>query len=221
MNTQPSFHPELKAYILELAQEQLIISADRKATLDELAQVMATHWERSGGCSIIVICTHNSRRSHIGQLWFQSLATWFGLQNMQSYSGGTEATAFNPKAREALERAGFRFEVVLEDEQNPRIWGRCGQHNPGRLLFSKKFDDAANPRQNFIALMVCDEAAEACPFVPGATVRLSLPYPDPKHEDGTPGETAAYDKAVRDIGRELYYVMERVAAQVSNSNPSL
>lgn len=221
MHTEPSFHPELRAYITELIEEQPNIDATRKEALDELANAMATHWERSGGCSIIVICTHNSRRSHIGQLWFQSLATWFGLQNMQSYSGGTEATAFNPKARQALERAGFHFEVVVEDEENPRIWGRCGQHNPGRLLFSKKFDDPANPRQNFIALMVCDEAAEACPFVPGASERISLPYPDPKHADGTAGETAAYDKAVRDIGRELYYVMARVATQVNRSNPSL
>lgn len=221
MTTTSSFFPPLREYILQLAQEQRNIPEARTEKLNNLAEVVATNWERGGGCSIIVICTHNSRRSHIGQLWFQALSTWFGLKNFQSYSGGTEATAFNPLARKGLERAGFRFQAISENAQNPRFWGRCGEHNPGRLLFSKKFDDATNPSQGFIALMVCDEAAEACPFVPGATARISLPYKDPKHADGSKAEMEAYDLAVREIGREVYYVMQQVADQLKRSKPSL
>jgi hypothetical protein len=51
---------------------------------------------------------------------------------------------------------------------------------------------------------------EACPVVSGAEVRISLPFNDPKHSDGTPSETEKYNEACRRIAIEMFYVMNQV-----------
>lgn len=63
---------------------------------------------------LIFICTHNSRRSHIAQVWAQTAATYYNVPNVVAYSGGTEATAFNPRAVKAMEEAGFKITKTTE-----------------------------------------------------------------------------------------------------------
>ena len=48
------------------------------------------------------ICTHNSRRSHLAQVWAQTAAAYFDIQNISCYSGGTEATALFPVVAKTL-----------------------------------------------------------------------------------------------------------------------
>ena len=59
--------------------------------------------------------------------------------------------------------------------------------------------------------MVCSDADEACPFVPGAELRLSMPYDDPKAFDGTPMEEAKYDERSRQIAREMFFAFKYAA----------
>jgi arsenate reductase (thioredoxin) len=75
------------------------------------------------------ICTHNSRRSHIAHLWAWAAAEHFGVRPFESYSGGVEVTAFNPRAVEAMRRAGF---IIGEAEgDNPRHPVRVEENGPG------------------------------------------------------------------------------------------
>ena len=55
--------------------------------------------------------------------------------------------------------------------------------------------------------MVCSEADEACPFVKGATLRLSMPYLDPKILDGAVYDSAKYAERRDDIGRLMLAAM--------------
>jgi arsenate reductase len=63
--------------------------------------------------------------------------------------------------------------------------------------------------------MVCSEADASCPTVKGASVRISMPYLDPKHYDGTDFESAKYAERRDDIGRLLLAVMLQARRQLS------
>jgi arsenate reductase len=155
------------------------------------------------------ICTHNSRRSHISQIWAQTAAHFYGVEGVETFSGGTEATAFNPRAVAAMKSAGFEI-VIEKDGTNPIYEVRySGQASP-ITVFSKKYDDEFNPKKDFAAIMTCSHADENCPLVVGASSRIAVTYDDPKDFDGTPQEAAKYSERVREIGREILYAFSQV-----------
>jgi protein-tyrosine-phosphatase len=145
----------------------------------------------------------------MAQLWAAVAARTYGIR-ATTYSGGTESTAFNPRAVAAMERAGFNIDKTTDD-QNPIYHVRYSDQQPALTCFSKKYAGDPNPRQDFAAVMVCSDADRACPTVPGAAGRFALPFVDPKVSDGTPQEAATYDERCAQIARELLYVMSRVA----------
>lgn len=195
--------PALQAYADSLTSEFDLIPEERKAALRQMAAYIRGQKDSSLPVQLTFICTHNSRRSHMGQIWAATAAAYYGVDGVETFSGGTEATAFNPRAVAAMERAGFSIDST--GESNPRYRVHLQQGDAGLLCFSKKYDDAANPQKDFAAIMTCSQADADCPFIPGAKFRLSLPYNDPKEADGTPEETSRYDERCRQIGRELMY----------------
>ena len=87
---------------------------------------------------------------------------------------------------------------------------RPGESFEPYIVFSKVFSDELNPKSNFCAVMVCSNADEGCPFVPGAEKRISLLYEDPKIYDGTELETVKYDERCYEIGRDIMFMMKLV-----------
>lgn len=181
----------------------------RKHILKQLTDFVETKVKKNEKAELIFICTHNSRRSHISQIWGQTAAAYYGIGNVLCYSGGTEATAFSPRAVKAMEEVGFKihatsnganpvYEVEFSDEANEVI------------AFSKKYDSASNPQKGFAAVMTCSHADENCPVVSGMEKRISLPYNDPKDFDGTPQEAARYSERVREIGTEILYAFSQI-----------
>lgn len=202
-------YSELKKYIEEFKQEVNLIPEARKVLLAKLAGHIREKRTSDQPVALNFICTHNSRRSHLSQIWAATAAHSFGLDNISTYSGGTEATAFNPRAVAAMERAGFQIENPGGD--NPHYLVSFSPDVPAMECFSKTFDDPANPQKGFAAIMTCSDADENCPFIPGVELRLPLTYDDPKEADDTPEETARYDERVRQIGREIFYAIQLAA----------
>lgn len=204
----------LRDSCVEIAQSFDKIPPQRRKVLDQIADYIFKKQLDKAPTRLIVICTHNSRRSHIGQLWLQAGAQHFGVPNVEVFSGGTEATAFHPNAVAALRRAGFDIEVRPNGE-NPTYRVHIPLAHPMTLhVFSKKFDQPPNPTKDFAAIMVCSEADAGCPFVPGAEARFAVPFEDPKRFDGTPEEAIGYDESVYEIGRAFLYVMARAVRKV-------
>lgn len=202
-------YPVLQAYINNLKDGLSKIPRERK---EELMRISGFIEEKLGAgktARINFICTHNSRRSHMCQIWAAVLARHFKLEGIESFSGGTEATAFNPRAVAALERAGLRIENP--GGENPRYEVFHSPEAEPLICFSKTFDDPHNPQEGFAAVLTCTDADEHCPFVPGAEKRFSIPYVDPKESDGTPQEKETYDKRCRQIASEMYYLMSKSA----------
>ncbi|MGF1464760.1 MAG: protein-tyrosine-phosphatase [Sandaracinaceae bacterium] len=205
---QASLHPELRAYAAALPAGFDAIPEPRRADLERLAAFVRDRRASAEEASLTFICTHNSRRSHMSQLWAATAAAWYGVDGVGTYSGGTEATAFNPRAVAALQRAGFRIESPGGD--NPHYQVTYGPEGPPMECFSKVYDDPFNPQEGFAAVMTCTAADEACPFVAGAALRVSLPYVDPKEADDTPAEASRYDERLRQIATEMMYLFSEV-----------
>ncbi len=181
------------------------IDSSRKAQLEELSTYIRERRDAGKPVRLVFVCTHNSRRSHMAQLWATVAAEAYRFR-VSAYSGGTESSAFNPRAVSAMERAGFRIEKTTDDD-NPIYHVRFSDDRPAMTCFSKKYDNAPNPKADFAAVMVCGEADKACPSVAGANRRIAIPFVDPKISDGTPKEAATYDERCAQIAREMLYVM--------------
>ena len=159
------------------------------------------------------ICTHNSRRSHLSQVMATVAAEFYrgdGGIAIQAFSGGTEATACNPRTVAAFRRAGFSV-VNMSGGDNPVYLLQYAESAEPMNLFSKIYDRAGNPEEDYVAVMTCNHADENCPIVRGASSRISLPFVDPKISDDTPEEAQTYDQRLIEIGREMFFLFRRIA----------
>jgi len=184
------------------------IAIDRLAKLDPLIRFAKQSLIDHGSIKLHFICTHNSRRSQLAQAWAHACGLHFALP-IQSFSGGAEVTAFHANTIVALQSQGF--EISGSQSQNAHHMLKAGVEDQGILMFSKLIDDSINPTEQFAAVMTCDHADKNCPFVLGATQRISLPYQDPKIADGTPSQAAVYAERSFQIAHELVYVFHQIA----------
>lgn len=197
------------------------IAPQRVIELKTASQALSNLYKEQSKLDIIVICTHNSRRSHLGQVMFALAADYYEIPNVTTYSGGVEVTAFNHRMVEALQYYGFEVLTNSSNTKNPIYEVRWGDysHQIVKGMFSKIYDHALNPSENFAAILVCDSADQKCPMVLGASKRLVLNFTDPKNFDDTPTETQAYRNKVIEMGREFFFVMnemKQISFQSSN-----
>lgn len=203
--TAATLHAPLRKYMQLLEHEFEKIPPARKAALWELTEYIELKRQSGEPANLVFICTHNSRRSHMAQIWAQTAAYLYGASFVTCFSGGTEATAFNPRAVKAIREAGF--EIIKEgDGDNPEYTISFSEEAPDIKAFSKVYDDPANAVELFAAIMTCSHADENCPFIPGAEKRIPITYDDPKDFDGTDLEEKAYRERTREIGREMMFV---------------
>lgn len=201
--------PKLQGLAGILIKRFNTISFERKEQLMQLTHFIEKRSQENHVVHLNFICTHNSRRSHLSQLWAQAAAHYYGIPNVQCYSGGTEATAFNPRAVKAMQDAGFMISKIKEGE-NPIYEVFFAEDINPVTAFSKTYDNPFNHNQDFAAIMTCSHADENCPLVFGATSRIALTYDDPKEFDETPQEAEKYKERVEQIGTEILYAFSQV-----------
>src|SRR6266850_1724696 len=205
--------PTLRPYVKEVVNELGMVSAERRVVLDEIASNLVAQIEAGRAAQMTFICTHNSRRSHMSQVWAQTAAYYYGLDKIQTFSGGTEATACNCRTVAAMRRAGFDIEDATTGDNPVYLFLYAGDRPPIRA-YSKLYNTDSNPKRDFIALMTCSVADKSCPVVQGAIARFAIHYADPRLCDDTPTETAAYTERCREIAREMFYIMSEVRRQL-------
>ena len=188
---------------------KITVSEERKAILQPLVDYIQNKVDLNEEIRLNFICTHNSRRSHLSQIWAQTLAFQFGIKNVYCYSGGTEATAMFPKVGETLVNQGFQIQK-LSEEQNPVYAVKFDDNQYPNICFSKAYFDDFNPKTNFGAIMTCNNADEGCPMVFGAEARFSIKYDDPKAFDGTDLMNEKYAERSLQIASEMYFVFSQI-----------
>ncbi len=196
------------SHTIELISQQNI-AEERKSVLLEFSKYIQGKVNSGETIWLNFICTHNSRRSHLSQIWAQTMAYHFGIQNVFCYSGGTEATAMFPKVAETLISQGFEIQK-LSETTNPVYAVKFDANELPIICFSKKYDDDFNPKNAFAAIMTCDSADEGCPMVFGADARFPIKYEDPKKSDGTDEQEKIYAERSLQIASEMYFVFSQI-----------
>jgi len=207
--TQADLLEPLQPLVAELQSEFDQIPEERREALGEIAAHIRERREAGEPARLTFICTHNSRRSHLAQVWAAAAARAYGVPQIESFSGGTEATACNPRTVRALRRAGFSVTTTEPEADNPVYHVQFSASQAPLRCFSKVYHHEDNPQQDFAAVMTCSDADERCPFVAGCAIRVAIPYVDPKVSDDTDAEAATYDERLRQIGREMLFMMSR------------
>lgn len=185
------------------------ISEERKETLQALIDFIQIKVNDNQEIRINFICTHNSRRSHLSQVWAQTMAFYFNIKNVFCYSGGTESTALFPMVAETLENSGFEVKTISENI-NPIYSIKFAENEHPIIGFSKKLDDAFNPKSEFAAIMTCSQADDGCPFIAGAEKRIPITFEDPKAFDNTLQQVEKYNERSLQIATELFYVFSKI-----------
>jgi len=202
-------YEKINAVISSLQPET--ITEERKQVLQPLIDFIKDKTNTNKDIRINFICTHNSRRSHLSQVWAQTIAAHFNIKNVFCYSGGTESTALFPMAAKALEQSGFKIET-LSKQDNPIYSIKYNDNEHPIIGFSKKLDNSFNPKSGFAAIMTCSQADGACPFVIGAEKRIPITFEDPKSFDNTPQQAEKYLERSLQIATELFYVFSKASA---------
>ncbi|MDW8848587.1 protein-tyrosine-phosphatase [Flavobacterium sp. MMLR14_040] len=185
------------------------IPEERKTILQSLVNYIQNKVDNKQPIRLNLICTHNSRRSHLSQVWAQTAAANYNIQNVSCYSGGTEATALFPMVAETLQYSGFKVKVISEG-QNPVYSIKFASNELPVIGFSKTYDDDFNPQSEFVAIMTCSQADGGCPFIEGAEKRIPITFEDPKVSDGTPKQKKVYLERSLQIGTEMFYVFSQI-----------
>ena len=212
--TAGKLHSNLRSFVQERESEINDISLERKAQLEKLATYIQRRRDAGQPVRLVFVCTHNSRRSHMSQLWATVAALYFNVDGVESFSGGTECTAFNTRAIAALKRTGFQIEGMTL-ESNPKYRVSFADGVPPLICFSKLYDAEPNPSKDFCAVMTCAQADKSCPTVRGASQRLVIQFEDPKVADDTPQEAAKYDERCAQICREMLFVFSMVVQRLT------
>nr|WP_246046780.1 protein-tyrosine-phosphatase [Hyunsoonleella aestuarii] len=206
MHSKPVF--EAISNVID-ALDVAIICEERREVLKPLIEYLNEKTNANEPSRLNFICTHNSRRSHLSQIWAQTLARYYNINNVFCYSGGTEATAMFPKVGETLVNQGFKINKLSEGS-NPVYAIKFSENEPAIIAFSKAFSSDFNPTSEFVAIMTCSSADKGCPIVLGCEKRIAITYEDPKKSDGTPRQTETYLERSLQIATEMKYVFSEL-----------
>ncbi|CAM4135406.1 low molecular weight phosphatase family protein [Gillisia hiemivivida] len=199
--------PKIEAIINSL--DITSITQERKLLLAPLVVYIQEKLNSKSEIRLNFICTHNSRRSHFSQVWAQTIAEYFKVDNVICYSGGTEATALFPMVAETLQKSGFKIDVLAEGT-NPIYSIKYSDNQHPIIGFSKTYDSNFNPSSEFAAIMTCSHADGNCPRITGAEIRIPITYEDPKVSDETQEQESVYKERSLQIATELKYVFSKI-----------
>ena len=151
---------------------------------------------------VLILCTHNSARSVLGEGMLNHWAKQLGKDVRAHSAGSAPSGRVNPFALEALQAAGV-------DTTGYR---------------SKSWDEfsASDAPPLSIVITVCDSAAaEQCPVFFGGTgqpVKVHWGYPDPSGaEGGEEGKRRAFELTRQAIGYRMLQLLQLPLATMSRT----
>lgn len=207
METQTILLPEIEKFVDKFDFDSL--TNERKEVLQPLIDFIQSKVTGKQEIRLNLICTHNSRRSHLAQVWAQTAAAYYGIEKVFCYSGGTEATALYPMVAETLKDSGFGIQILAEGK-NPVYAIKFAENEHPVIGFSKLYNDDFNPEDEFAAIMTCSQADGGCPFISGAEKRIPITFDDPKAFDNTPQQKEKYQERSLQIATEMFYIFSQI-----------
>ena len=147
--------------------------------------------------NVLILCTHNSARSVLGEGMLNHLAGKLGRQ-VRGYSAGSAPSGrINPLALEALAAAG-----ISTDGCRSKNWD--------------EFSSAGSPQMR-VVITVCDSAAaEACPYWPGGPVQVHWGYADPSSAPEA-NRKNAFELTRQALGFRMLQLLQLPLGSMSNT----
>ncbi len=207
METQTILLPSIEKFAAKFDFDSL--TNVRKDVLQPLIDFIQSKATGKQEIRLNLICTHNSRRSHLAQVWAQTAAAYYGIEKVFCYSGGTESTALYPMVAETLKDSGFSIQILTEGK-NPVYAIKFAENEHPVIGFSKLYNDDFNPEDEFAAIMTCSQADGGCPFISGAEKRIPITFDDPKAFDNTPQQKEKYQERSLQIATEMFYIFSQI-----------
>jgi len=205
-----NFFPEILDYCRNLELLSGGIKKERKTKLAVLAAQIKQLKRELSPVEIMVVCTHNSRRSHMGELWLRVGIDYYGLSNLRIHSAGTERSAINIRTIRSFQAIGLLVEKSMNKEENPNYKINWRTDEKSYTGYSKEIGSEELPTNGIVSILVCEDAAENCPFIVGSKLRINLPYEDPKRYDDTLEERTKYLERNLEIGSEMFYLLSEL-----------
>ncbi len=181
-----------------------LITPSRKRILEDIARSLYAEIQMRNEVPVVYLCTHNSRRSHFAQVWGHIGSVMYNFPEIVCHSGGTVATACHPNTIAALKQLGFEIECEDPAKENP-LYKVYYNDEDFIECYSKKNTDESVPQSDFIAVMTCSDSDDNCPLVPGAKIRFSTTYDDPKEFDDSEDAVDRYTERCLQIAVEALY----------------
>ena len=125
---------------------------------------------------VLFLCTHNSARSQMAE----GLLRTIGAGRFSAFSAGTEATSVRPEAIEVMNEIGIDIASQTSKDLS--------------AFLAAELD---------WLITVCDQAREACPFLPGVANQLHWNVEDPAQVDGSAERLDAFRAARDDLQRRI------------------
>jgi arsenate reductase len=124
---------------------------------------------------VLFLCSHNSSRSQMAE----GLLRARGGSRFAAFSAGTHPRAVHPLAIQVMAELGIDI-------------SESAGHRAKSLV-----EFVGQPPMDLV-VTVCDDAAEECPFFPGASRQEHWDFPDPSAVTGTDDQRRAAFRRARD-----------------------
>ncbi|MBC8111544.1 MAG: hypothetical protein H7Y04_10830, partial [Verrucomicrobia bacterium] len=201
--------PGLHEYVAEITsklRDAGLIPSYRRLILHDIATYVINNFLENQFSNLLFVCTHNSRRSQLCQVWGQIAAFHYDLPLVKCFSGGLETENVSEKILQTLEHAGFHVDnPETQNVYNPQHKVYYSTEFDYISLFSKPYNDAGNPKNNFCTVMNCTPSGEKYQQIDGSKLNVSLIYQNPKDNDDKPDETQVYKQISYKVSLEMFY----------------
>lgn len=167
---QSKLYPEIASFFSSLDASNV-----KSANLSGLETIKYNL--RLGEDSIVFACSGNSFRSQALQVFFQSWASVKKYKRVKLYSCGYKAMEIDPRLIVFLEKVGYRITKETETE-NTVYYVKYGEKYPAIKLIPKACHDASLPQDEFISVLVCEEANGSCEHPRKKGLKITLNYKD-------------------------------------------
>lgn len=174
----------------------------------ELAKLTAyIRYKESDPIHLVFIDNDNARGSLFAQVWAKVAARYFGLEHVETYSAGNNATEIAGNFVYTL--LSLQFDLFVEgDEVNSRHFFVFDNRKNACICFAKPIDHYSIPLENFGTIDTNPTRMNI--ILAGSELQVHFPYTDPQTSDGTSEAQQNYRQFSNEIAREMLYLFSRL-----------
>ncbi|MCC5930356.1 MAG: hypothetical protein JJU28_14000 [Cyclobacteriaceae bacterium] len=200
-----NLYPILHSYARELYTQYDEIEPARKAELTALALQLKSMQERNLPIRMVFYDYNQNVLSQMAQALTRAAAWYYHVDQIQVFSAGVEPLEIPIETIHALENIGF---IVYKSEiDNHNVYQIKYSYNlPPVLLFAKKHDYRDLPGNQFIPILLEEQAKSIFAERGLPSVAKIIPYTNPGGYAGMENAKQTFDATIKNMATEIFYI---------------